>query len=63
LGRRQVTRTCRATLHRRNGRRIDSFSAQATGRRGSGVKGRACQKALRRCERNAIRAQYCQIRR
>jgi hypothetical protein len=55
---RQVTKSCSVD---RMGRRgvVETHFAQATGRRGTGVKAEACRKAMRKCERNTVRRQYC----
>ena len=48
---RRVTRTCSASMVARGGmgRVIDTFYADASGRRGNGIKRKACQRALRLC--------------
>lgn len=54
---RQVTKYCSAELTGPRGRRVmQRFTALATGPRGSGVKARACQKALNQCEREKMRS-------
>lgn len=50
-GRTQVQREC--TVYENSRWSVErTFSAQATGRRGNGIKAKACRKALRKCERN-----------
>jgi len=45
-----VHRTCRATMTGPRGHRvIQSFLGQASGQRGMGIKGQACQRAMRQC--------------
>ena len=55
-----VTRTCSVSLYGKRGRFLRQFTARATGYRGYGVKAKACQKARMRCQRQAVRRQYCQ---
>lgn len=59
---RNVTKSCTVDRLTRNGRHVQSHSAQAQGRRGTGVKAEACRKAMRKCQRNTVRAQYCERR-
>lgn len=49
---RQVVRSCNSTMIARRGygRVIQRFTAQARGRRGSGVLAQACSKAKRQCQ-------------
>ncbi|WP_127716098.1 hypothetical protein [Halobacteriovorax sp. HLS] len=58
---REVTKTCSVD---RMGRRgvVETHIASAQGQRGSGVQAKACQKAMRQCERNVVRRQYCSQR-
>jgi len=58
-GRQQVTRSCTVDKRGGQGRVRDSFTAQATGRQGSGVKAQACSKAMRKCQNTVVRNQYC----
>lgn len=55
-GRRIVERRCSAEMTGpRGGRTFGYFTARASGQRGSGVKGDACRKAMRKCLRSAER--------
>ncbi len=46
-----VSRSCTARLvHMRSGGTLHSFYGRASGPQGTGVKGQACQRALRQCE-------------
>ena len=45
-----VTKTCMVDLVGSRGRLIKVIRGQATGQRRSGVKSRACQKAMRKCQ-------------
>lgn len=56
---RNVTRTCQFRLEFFWGDDISTFSARATGPRGSGVLARACQKAQERCEAARFPATQC----
>lgn len=58
-----VNRTCTATLYRHFGGYVRSFTGRASGPAGTGVKGQACDRAVRQCRtfktRNYISG-YCQ---
>ncbi|OUR94194.1 hypothetical protein A9Q84_17990 [Halobacteriovorax marinus] len=56
---RNVTKSCSVDRLGRNGRFLQTHVANATGARGTGVKAQACRKAVRKCERNTVRNQYC----
>ncbi|PIK15660.1 hypothetical protein [Halobacteriovorax sp. JY17] len=56
---RNVTRSCTVDRRGGQGRVRDSHTAQASGRQGSGVLAKACQKAMNQCQRNVINRQYC----
>ena len=57
--RRQVTKSCQVDRLGRRGQYIQTHNAQVTGQRNSGVKQKACRKAMKKCQRNVVRAQYC----
>lgn len=56
---RKVTKSCTVDRRGGQGRVKASHTAQATGRQGSGVKAKACQKAMRKCQNNVRNRQYC----
>lgn len=56
---RQVTRSCTVDRMGARGNVRGTHTAEATGRRNSGVQAQACQKAMRKCENNTTRRQYC----
>ena len=60
-GRDTVTRSCSVKRVAPRFGIMERYSASASGLRGSGVKDRACTKALRKCERDTVRRQYCEI--
>lgn len=55
----QVTRTCTVERRGARGNVMTTHLGQATGRRGTGVKAKACQKAMRQCQSYASNRQYC----
>lgn len=59
----QVTRQCSVQFETIWGKDIKRFTAQATGPRGTGVHAKACQKALRKCERleNEVPLTKCSV--
>jgi len=59
---RTVTKSCSVDRLTRNGRIVQTHFAEVMGQRGSGVKAKACRKAMNKCQRNTVRAQYCQKR-
>lgn len=66
---RRVTRSCSASMVTRGGagRVVDTFFSEASGRRGNGIKRKACQRALRLCRvalRNSNRRRaICEVNR
>lgn len=60
----RVTRQCSAVLETFWGKDIEKFSAKAQGPRGSGVKAKACQKAMRRCQvfQNKLPITQCRVK-
>lgn len=54
-----VNRTCSVDRIGRGGRLRQSHTAMATGRQGTGVKQRACNKAQRQCEMASNMRQHC----
>ena len=57
-----VTRSCTAKKTTRRGR-IEYFYGSASGLRGSGVKRKACNKAMRQCEMSGRGRGFCSIQR
>lgn len=58
-GRDFVTRSCTVDRYGRRSGFVQSHFGQASGRRGTGVKQRACADAMRQCQRSTVRRQYC----